>query len=452
MVEPPPTATNPSNERSRAKAIASRNEVSVGSTRTLSYTTASIPFSSSDSIAIRTGGRSRTIEAVTRSTRLAPSSARSAPTSRVTPAPKRMLDTAISNAVSLVITRCLFACGLMIHNARPRGKTNAHGGTTAILRAWNVLRAQPCWPRRAVSAAPPDARCLSLAHGARRRQSELRRCPHESGRRGTRSTQEDGRQGHVLRDAWRGRKACGRMEASRHGWARDSEPLDDTSLLRELRVLVRERAGDVYVGVHGAAARRSECPNREAARRQADNIRVPVRSEVRRTRPEREELRSAHRRAVPRGPRLLGRVTEQSRAHRPRTGHGHCVRRHGFPPDEDDRRWRGSRRTLGDFRRPRDRAEGVSDDGSRGARAAVCISEGSRERDLAGNGRSGRRVRSRSAARSGGALSRVSPQIGPQWAYRPQRTPALTTEVHGRHGSDQSVSIPVCVVVSVTGT
>src|SRR5215471_20973343 len=38
---------------------------------------------------------------ITRALRV-PNSARSIPTSRVTPAPKRMLDTAISNAISLV--------------------------------------------------------------------------------------------------------------------------------------------------------------------------------------------------------------------------------------------------------------------------------------------------------------------------------------------------------------
>ena len=64
---------------------------------------------SSDSSTVRTGGRRLTTGSVTTSTRRAPRSARSMPTSRVTPAPKRTGDAAISNAVSRLMSSYMTA-------------------------------------------------------------------------------------------------------------------------------------------------------------------------------------------------------------------------------------------------------------------------------------------------------------------------------------------------------
>src|SRR5215831_5177465 len=62
-----------------------------------------MPFFSSDSSAMATGARRRTIGSVTTMTRQTFHSARSMPTSRVAPQPNRMLEVAISNAYSLLI-------------------------------------------------------------------------------------------------------------------------------------------------------------------------------------------------------------------------------------------------------------------------------------------------------------------------------------------------------------
>ena len=65
-----------------------------------------ILFCSSDSSTVRTGGSFASSGSVTTITSFAPISARSCPTSRVTPTPKRTLETAISNAMSLVMESC----------------------------------------------------------------------------------------------------------------------------------------------------------------------------------------------------------------------------------------------------------------------------------------------------------------------------------------------------------
>src|SRR5256885_890062 len=62
---------------------------------------------SSDSITVRAGGSVAIVGSVTTSTSDAPISFRSMPTSRVTPTPKRTLETAISNAKSFFIDRSL---------------------------------------------------------------------------------------------------------------------------------------------------------------------------------------------------------------------------------------------------------------------------------------------------------------------------------------------------------
>src|SRR6266516_8101216 len=62
-----------------------------------------MPFSRSDSITVCTGCIALSTGSVITSVWLAPRSFRSMPTSRVTPAPKRTLDTAISNAMSFAI-------------------------------------------------------------------------------------------------------------------------------------------------------------------------------------------------------------------------------------------------------------------------------------------------------------------------------------------------------------
>src|SRR4029079_16366362 len=60
-------------------------------------------FASSESMTVCIGGSRRPTASVMTSTFRAPISARSIPTSRVTPAPKRIDDTAISNALSKVM-------------------------------------------------------------------------------------------------------------------------------------------------------------------------------------------------------------------------------------------------------------------------------------------------------------------------------------------------------------
>src|SRR5262249_39419894 len=100
MVDPPPTATQASNPPSVAKVIASRNETSVGSTRTRSNSEWLIRLSRRLWRTVSTGcsfARRASVRTITFWTRI---SARSIPISRVTPRPNRMLEAAISNAYS----------------------------------------------------------------------------------------------------------------------------------------------------------------------------------------------------------------------------------------------------------------------------------------------------------------------------------------------------------------
>src|SRR5262249_27393922 len=64
---------------------------------------------SHDSSTARTGGSAATVRSVTTSARWTPRSARSIPHSRVTPAPNRTFDTAISKADSLLSSRPMAA-------------------------------------------------------------------------------------------------------------------------------------------------------------------------------------------------------------------------------------------------------------------------------------------------------------------------------------------------------
>src|SRR5260370_8047613 len=100
MVDPPPTATKASKPPCVAKSIASRKETSVGSTRTRSKRANEIRLSRRDSRAVATGWSRARLESVSTITRCAFISARSIPTSRVTPGPKRMLEEASSNPYS----------------------------------------------------------------------------------------------------------------------------------------------------------------------------------------------------------------------------------------------------------------------------------------------------------------------------------------------------------------
>ena len=103
MLEPPPTATNPSNAPSVANAIASLNDASVGSMLTLSNSTASIASSRRDSSVIATASLLAIRGSVTTITRRAPSRRISYPTSRVTPGPNLMLEVSIVYAVSRLL-------------------------------------------------------------------------------------------------------------------------------------------------------------------------------------------------------------------------------------------------------------------------------------------------------------------------------------------------------------
>jgi len=103
MLEPPPTATYPSNRPSTANLMASLKEISVGSTRARSNSTASIPADRSASRTIETGSLSVRFGSVTTITRPAPSLFMSWPTSRVTPEPNLMLEESIVKAVSSFI-------------------------------------------------------------------------------------------------------------------------------------------------------------------------------------------------------------------------------------------------------------------------------------------------------------------------------------------------------------
>ena len=103
IVDPPPTATNASNSPARANAIASRKDSSLGSTRTRSYSVKGTRLCSRDSSAVCTGGSDLNTGSVSTRACLTPSAARSIPTSRVTPKPKRTVEAAISKALSLSI-------------------------------------------------------------------------------------------------------------------------------------------------------------------------------------------------------------------------------------------------------------------------------------------------------------------------------------------------------------
>ena len=95
MLDPPPTATYPSKLPSVANAIASLNDTSVGSTLTLSNSTASMPSFRSDSSVISTASLLAIRGSVTTITRRVPSRCISYPTSRVTPTPNLMLEVSI---------------------------------------------------------------------------------------------------------------------------------------------------------------------------------------------------------------------------------------------------------------------------------------------------------------------------------------------------------------------
>ena len=100
IVDPPPTATTASGSRSMAASMAARKDASVGSTQTSAKMDARMSSASSEAIAVCTGGRSSKYGSVTNITLRTPRSARSAPSSRVTPGPKRMLEVASSTAYS----------------------------------------------------------------------------------------------------------------------------------------------------------------------------------------------------------------------------------------------------------------------------------------------------------------------------------------------------------------
>ena len=102
IVEPPPTARNPSNLLLDAAAIASRNELSVGSQRMSLNTSKLRPADRSDSSAASPGYRSRTAGSTNTSTRRQRRSTNSAPTSRVAPEPNRTVDPVIWKIVSVL--------------------------------------------------------------------------------------------------------------------------------------------------------------------------------------------------------------------------------------------------------------------------------------------------------------------------------------------------------------
>ena len=104
MLEPPPTATKPSNRPATAVAIASWNEASLGSTLVRSYTTASMPAARSDSRATATGSSPAITGSVTSSARRTPSARSSNPSSRVAPDPNLMRAPSMLSIVSRRMT------------------------------------------------------------------------------------------------------------------------------------------------------------------------------------------------------------------------------------------------------------------------------------------------------------------------------------------------------------
>src|SRR5262249_51732022 len=96
-----------------------------------SYRTYFTPLWSSDSIAVRTGGSVAIVGSVTTSASVAPISFRSMPTSRVTPAPNRTLEAAISNAKSFFIGWSLIYLGRNHLDAERAQTLNAGEGLTA---------------------------------------------------------------------------------------------------------------------------------------------------------------------------------------------------------------------------------------------------------------------------------------------------------------------------------
>ena len=106
ITDPPPTATKASARKRFASSMAAANDVSVGSTRQDAKTDSRPdegvkPADASESSARATGPRGPSaarLGSVNSSTRRAPLEATSAPISRVTPEPKRIVEVATSKA------------------------------------------------------------------------------------------------------------------------------------------------------------------------------------------------------------------------------------------------------------------------------------------------------------------------------------------------------------------
>ncbi len=122
ITDPPPTATNASIWRSRAKSMACWNDSSVGSTRTWSYSSNSTPLSCSDCNVRATAGSVFSSGSVSTSTRRVPIPSRSIPISRVTPQPNRMLDAAISKAISWYMELPILPSPVRQELSHPRGE------------------------------------------------------------------------------------------------------------------------------------------------------------------------------------------------------------------------------------------------------------------------------------------------------------------------------------------
>ena len=255
-------------------------------------------------------------------------------------------------------------------------------------------------------AARAGARCVG-GHGlARRRphgaQPVVRRWAGEPGHAGPAGVRAAWREGHLVRRAVGGRATPRRLEAGRGGGPRDRQSLADAFVQRQLPVLAPEGPRGALDRAHAGGTGRSQPADHGPARRDAADVRLSLRTDVRRPRAGDAELCAGGGRAVPGRSRLAGRGGERPRLRRPgpdvRCGNG----RQGLRADQAAARRGAQERGLAGAGRPRHRHGWPADHPHRHARRVVRVREGPGQRHLAGDG--GR----------GGRRRRQTPAVGPR--------------------------------------
>ena len=258
----------------------------------------------------------------------------------------------------------------------------------AAPRRWCRLRVRRGLAH-AASRAPRAGACCAGSHGlARRRphgaQPVVRRWAGEPGHAGLAGVRAAWREGHVVRRAVGGRATPRRLEAGRRGGPRDRQSLADAFVQRQLPVLAAEGARGALDRAHAGGTGRCQPADRGAARRDAADVRLSVRADVRRPRAGDAELRAGRRRAVPGWSRLARRGRERPGVRRPgadvRCGDG----RQGLRADHAVARRGAQERGVAGAGRPRHRRGWPADHPHRDARRVVRLREGPGQRHLAG--------------------------------------------------------------------